>query len=207
MDLDEADMESIDSQEINGEADKAFDKQRKRKKFIRKVECQVCGDVANDHIHYGANCCYSCRAFFRRSIAAGTKYTCLQNKTCCITKTTRRQCQACRLAKCLKIGMSSTWVMTDEDKREKKQASEVKKKLKQQAHQSNQRSVDLGDVPLSSYLQRRAKFKQELKEGIRRSSRTTSESGSLNGDLLDSQAERQLRTRSRNCSSGKIQFS
>ena len=47
------------------------EKMRKRKKFIRKVPCQVCGDVANDHIHYGAKCCYSCRAFFRRSVSAG----------------------------------------------------------------------------------------------------------------------------------------
>ena len=48
---------------------------RKRKKFIRKVACQICGDVANDHIHYGATTCYSCRAFFRRSITAQVRNT------------------------------------------------------------------------------------------------------------------------------------
>ena len=33
----------------------------KRPKFIRKVTCQVCGDIANDHTHYGGVACYSCK--------------------------------------------------------------------------------------------------------------------------------------------------
>jgi len=37
------------------------DSKRRRPKFIRKVECSVCGDTANDHIHYGAIACYSCK--------------------------------------------------------------------------------------------------------------------------------------------------
>ncbi len=52
-------------------------KRKPRKKFIRKVNCRVCGDVANDHIHYGGVACYSCRAFFRRSVSGtehGAKY-------------------------------------------------------------------------------------------------------------------------------------
>ena len=53
---------------------------RKRKKFIRKVACQICGDVANDHIHYGATTCYSCRAFFRRSITAQVRNRMLGQK-------------------------------------------------------------------------------------------------------------------------------
>ena len=28
-------------------------------------KCSVCGDVASEHLHYGAICCFSCRAFFR----------------------------------------------------------------------------------------------------------------------------------------------
>ncbi len=59
---------------------------RKRPKFIRKVTCQVCGDVANDHIHYGAIACYSCRAFFRRGVNTNAPYYCSQNKQCPITK-------------------------------------------------------------------------------------------------------------------------
>ena len=59
---------------------------RKRPKFIRKVECQVCGDTANDHIHYGAIACYSCRAFFRRGVNSNAPYYCSQSKTCSINK-------------------------------------------------------------------------------------------------------------------------
>ena len=59
---------------------------RKRPKFIRKVECQVCGDTANDHIHYGAIACYSCRAFFRRGVNSNAPYYCSQSKNCSINK-------------------------------------------------------------------------------------------------------------------------
>jgi len=134
---------------------------RKRKKFIRKVSCEVCGDVANDHIHYGARTCYSCRAFFRRSVTSGTKYKCAQAGDCEITKATRRQCQACRIAKCHKVGMLPSWVMTEEEKVEKKVAAETKKKLKVQASTSNTKHVDLSVLPQSSYLKKRAEFRQK----------------------------------------------
>ena len=119
------------------ESNESVKQGRKRKKFIRKVTCEVCGDVANDHIHYGARTCYSCRAFFRRSVTAGTKYKCAQAGDCEITKATRRQCQACRLGKCSKVGMLPSWVMTEEEKIEKKVAAETKKKLKDQASATN----------------------------------------------------------------------
>ena len=64
---------------------------RKRKKFIRKVKCQVCEDVANDHIHYGATTCYSCRAFFRRSITAHAHYKCAKTNNCVINPQTRQR--------------------------------------------------------------------------------------------------------------------
>ena len=66
---------------------------RKRPKFIRKVPCHVCGDVANDHIHYGAIACYSCRAFFRRGVSNNVQFFCSQNNDCKIDKTTRKHCQ------------------------------------------------------------------------------------------------------------------
>ena len=32
------------------------------------THCSVCGDSAPDHVHYGSVTCFSCRAFFRRSV-------------------------------------------------------------------------------------------------------------------------------------------
>ena len=61
--------------------------------------------------------------------------------------------------------MSDTWVMTETDKIEKKEAAEVRKRLKMEATQNNDRSIDLTTVPLSGYLQKRAHFKQEMRRG------------------------------------------
>ena len=35
------------------------------------THCSVCGDSAPDHVHYGSVTCFSCRAFFRRSVSSG----------------------------------------------------------------------------------------------------------------------------------------
>ena len=153
---------------------------RKRKKFIRKVSCEVCGDVANDHIHYGARTCYSCRAFFRRSVTSGTKYKCAQAGDCEITKATRRQCQACRIGKCHKVGMLPSWVMTEEEKVEKKVAAETKKKLKVQA--STSKHVDMTGLPQSSYLKKRAEFRQKRRCKDKQNGKMVSENESLHSD-------------------------
>lgn len=104
-------------------------KKKKRPKFIRIVDCQVCGDKANDHIHYGAIACYSCRAFFRRGVGASDQYQCTYGQKCKITLKSRKQCQYCRFHKCLEIGMKPTWVMTDEEKKEKREKTIKRKQL------------------------------------------------------------------------------
>ena len=88
---------------------------RKRPKFIRKVICRVCRDVANDHLHYGATTCYSCRAFFRRAVVSNASYFCFQDQSCEINKHNRKNCQFCRFKKCLLIGMQKDLVMKDEN--------------------------------------------------------------------------------------------
>ena len=35
--------------------------------------CQVCGNIASTHVHYGGRSCQSCRAFFRRSVVKFSK--------------------------------------------------------------------------------------------------------------------------------------
>ncbi|EOA92963.1 Nuclear receptor subfamily 1 group I member 3, partial [Anas platyrhynchos] len=46
-----------------------------------------------------------CKGFFRRSINKGVHFTCPFARSCPVTKAKRRQCQACRLQKCLDVGM------------------------------------------------------------------------------------------------------
>uniref|UniRef100_A0A8C8BDZ1 Nuclear receptor domain-containing protein n=1 Tax=Otus sunia TaxID=257818 RepID=A0A8C8BDZ1_9STRI len=41
----------------------------------------------------------------RRSINKGARFTCPFARSCPVTKAKRRQCQACRLQKCLDVGM------------------------------------------------------------------------------------------------------
>ena len=81
--------------------------------------CQVCGDQAPEHIHYGSVSCFSCRAFFRRSVSKSHMYVCPGNKQCSIMITTRKNCQYCRYQACLNAGMRPTWVLTDKEKQER----------------------------------------------------------------------------------------
>ena len=87
--------------------------------------------------------CYSCKAFFRRKVTMNQALTCIKSDNCQVTKENRKNCKKCRLKKCYKIGMKATWVMTDEEKREKETLVERKK------HQS-----DPDPASVSSYDER-----------------------------------------------------
>ena len=104
---------------------------RKRPKFVRKVICQICGDMANDYMSYGAIACASCRAFFRRGVNNKGPYFCSQNQSCPITKQTRKNCQNCRFQKCVSIGMKGSCVMTEKDKLEKKEKAMMRRQWNQ----------------------------------------------------------------------------
>ena len=68
------------------------------------AECLVCGGAAAAHQHYGAICCYSCRAFFRRGIMRN--YSCVRgDDSCQVNSITRTNCKKCRYDRCLEVGM------------------------------------------------------------------------------------------------------
>ena len=79
-------------------------------------DCHVCGDKAIAHLHYGGICCYSCKAFFRRAVQNGKDkgYKCKASHECSVSVETRRSCQKCRFEKCLSVGMTANWVLSDE---------------------------------------------------------------------------------------------
>uniref|UniRef100_A0A673SQH4 Nuclear receptor subfamily 1 group I member 2 n=1 Tax=Suricata suricatta TaxID=37032 RepID=A0A673SQH4_SURSU len=75
--------------------------------------CRVCGDKATGY-HFNVMTCEGCKGFFRRTMKRNTRLRCPFRKgTCEITQKTRRQCQACRLRKCLESGMKKEMIMSD----------------------------------------------------------------------------------------------
>ena len=68
--------------------------------------CCVCGDTSSGK-HYGILACNGCSGFFKRSVRRRLIYRCQAgNGACIIDKAHRNQCQACRLKKCLNMGMN-----------------------------------------------------------------------------------------------------
>ena len=72
--------------------------------------CKVCtASVPNDHAHYGAIVCHSCRLFFRRFCDQDPP--CKSGlKSCSIILQARTKCKSCRLQKCFEVGMDSDLV-------------------------------------------------------------------------------------------------
>ncbi|KAK3102818.1 hypothetical protein FSP39_014110 [Pinctada imbricata] len=67
--------------------------------------CKVCGGKASG-IHYGVNSCEACKGFFRRYLTRGEPYMCTYGGHCEISDRHRSNCSACRMQKCLDLGMS-----------------------------------------------------------------------------------------------------
>lgn len=86
-------------------------------------KCRVCGDRALGY-NFNAITCESCKAFFRRNALKKKEFNCPFQGECQVDQVTRRFCQKCRLRKCFDIGMKKEWIMTEEEKRKKKQKIE-----------------------------------------------------------------------------------
>ncbi|XP_056401804.1 nuclear receptor subfamily 1 group I member 3-like [Hyla sarda] len=75
--------------------------------------CSVCGDKANGY-HFHVLTCEGCKGFFRRSITKGLTFTCPFTRSCPVNKAKRRRCQACRLQKCLEVGMRKDMILSED---------------------------------------------------------------------------------------------
>ncbi|XP_052808575.1 vitamin D3 receptor-like isoform X2 [Mya arenaria] len=67
--------------------------------------CYVCGAKACG-CHYGVISCAGCKGFFRRYLLKKDSYTCKKGGNCVLSDKARGNCKACRLKKCLEVGMS-----------------------------------------------------------------------------------------------------
>ncbi|TRY81203.1 hypothetical protein TCAL_09004 [Tigriopus californicus] len=85
-----------------------------------QVICSICQAPAeSSHLNYGAYSCFSCRAFFRRSVQMELypKFSCQYERQCEITIGNRNFCRCCRFEKCQKMGMKISAVLSLEQKR------------------------------------------------------------------------------------------
>lgn len=87
--------------------------------------CQICFSKAKTpkgfHNHYGATCCMSCKAFFRRCYqdageSKADSLRCQNDGKCDLKQIKRYECKQCRLAKCLEIGMKPQMVLQGENR-------------------------------------------------------------------------------------------
>ncbi|KAI6233556.1 Nuclear receptor [Aphelenchoides fujianensis] len=76
------------------------------------MSCLVCSETPASK-HYGSYSCSGCKGFFRRSVRQHRVYYCSYNNDCVIRKEFRNCCRACRMQKCLMIGMSPKLVHSD----------------------------------------------------------------------------------------------
>ncbi|XP_077185089.1 vitamin D3 receptor [Paroedura picta] len=111
--------------------------------------CGVCGDKATG-FHFNAMTCEGCKGFFRRSMKRKAKFTCPFNGDCKITKDNRRHCQACRLKRCVNIGMMKEFILTDEEVQRKrdmimkrKEEEALKESLKPKLSEEQLRVIEI----------------------------------------------------------------
>ncbi|KAK4003144.1 protein embryonic gonad [Daphnia magna] len=71
-------------------------------------KCKVCGEPAAG-FHFGAFTCEGCKSFFGRTYSNVSAIgECKNGGQCVINKKNRTSCKACRLRKCLLVGMSKS---------------------------------------------------------------------------------------------------
>ncbi|XP_025406774.1 protein embryonic gonad-like [Sipha flava] len=116
--------------------------------------CRVCGEPAAG-FHFGAFTCEGCKSFFGRTYNnLGSISECKNNGECVINKKNRTSCKACRLRKCLVVGMSksgsrygrrSNWFKIHCLLQEQQHHQQHRSQQHQQQHQQLQhRSVGVG---------------------------------------------------------------
>ncbi|CAF2614290.1 unnamed protein product [Rotaria sp. Silwood2] len=102
-----------------------------RKRDRHDLICVVCHAPAMGY-NFDQITCESCKAFFRRNaLNNANRLKCRAGTNdCIITLETRKRCKYCRLKKCFDKGLRKEWIMSEEEKRTKKQKIEDNRRLR-----------------------------------------------------------------------------
>lgn len=117
-------------EESSDKQDESSSQKKESASTLHKT-CLICGDKALGY-NFNAISCESCKAFFRRNALSGKELKCPFSNNCVVTVVTRRFCQKCRLEKCLSVGMVKEFIMSEEDKAEKRKKIEENRARKRQ---------------------------------------------------------------------------
>ncbi|KAI6648659.1 Nuclear hormone receptor [Oopsacas minuta] len=84
--------------------------------------CSVCEEESipgsSFRMHYNVYCCEACKCFFRRSIQLNKIFSCKFFHKCIVShKVSRQFCKACRLRKCIQVGMKKDAVRLKHSKK------------------------------------------------------------------------------------------
>ncbi|CAF0987726.1 unnamed protein product [Rotaria sordida] len=119
-----------------------------RKRDRHDLICVVCHAPAMGY-NFDQITCESCKAFFRRNALANAgKLKCRSGTDdCVISLETRKRCKACRLKKCFDNGLRKEWIMSEEEKRTKKQKIEDNRRLRAMSQNSTMFSITPSTSP------------------------------------------------------------
>lgn len=129
-------MASVSESNVKDKSAEDTSGQKKELAINLQKICLVCGDKALGY-NFNAISCESCKAFFRRNALTNKELKCPFSNNCEITVVTRRFCQKCRLEKCLSVGMVKEFIMSDEDKAEKRRKIEENRAKKRHLQDSD----------------------------------------------------------------------
>ncbi|CAF0778083.1 unnamed protein product [Adineta ricciae] len=144
-----------------------------RKKSV-DLMCTICGDRAIG-FNYNAPTCNSCKAFFRRNAhEPANKIRCLTGRDDChVGHEMRRKCTPCRLKKCLQMGMRRDFVLTEEQRKERRKELEANMLLAtnnstpaQSSSSSEQTINEVEEIPMSTIDNNGNVFSDEINETV-----------------------------------------